>query len=149
VVKRCASRFFLLAAFLWLSCLPLAFARPTEVSLPDLEWPNLAADTFPTASPKTRVGGSDAWPSGRFANENPQSPEIATGSGACAYKTAAGRREWLNRDPLGEMGGINLYRFVGNDPINQIDPNGEWASEIADWIKQKLDCYRWRSTRDS
>ena len=27
---------------------------------------------------------------------------------------------WLNRDPLGEAGGINLYAMVGNDPVNWV-----------------------------
>lgn len=35
-----------------------------------------------------------------------------------------GSQRWLNRDPLGERGGINLYRFVGNNPVNWIDRNG-------------------------
>jgi len=34
-------------------------------------------------------------------------------------------QRWLNRDPLGEAGGHNLYTFVGNDTINWIDPFGE------------------------
>ena len=33
-------------------------------------------------------------------------------------------QRWLNRDPIGEQGGINLYRFVGNSPINNVDPFG-------------------------
>ena len=33
-------------------------------------------------------------------------------------------QRWLNRDPLGEAGGLNLYGFVGNNPINLIDPYG-------------------------
>jgi RHS repeat-associated protein len=32
---------------------------------------------------------------------------------------------WLNRDPIEEDGGLNLYAFCGNDIINQIDAFGE------------------------
>jgi hypothetical protein len=31
---------------------------------------------------------------------------------------------WPNRDPIEEAGGINLYGFVANNPINAIDPFG-------------------------
>ncbi len=31
---------------------------------------------------------------------------------------------WMNRDPLGEEGGINLYAFVQNNPVRWIDPWG-------------------------
>jgi RHS repeat-associated protein len=33
-------------------------------------------------------------------------------------------QRWLNRDPSLEKGGVNLYRFVSNDPVNRIDPLG-------------------------
>ncbi len=33
-------------------------------------------------------------------------------------------QRWLNRDPIGEWGGWNLYRFVRNDPVNRIDAEG-------------------------
>jgi len=39
-----------------------------------------------------------------------------------AYQPAIGR--WLSRDPLQEKGGIALYLFVGNDPIDGMDPLG-------------------------
>ncbi len=32
--------------------------------------------------------------------------------------------KWLTRDPLGVAGGINLYGFVSNDPVNLVDPLG-------------------------
>jgi RHS repeat-associated protein len=38
------------------------------------------------------------------------------------YDSGSGR--WLNRDPLGEAGGLNLYEFVGNDSVNGVDPLG-------------------------
>ncbi len=34
------------------------------------------------------------------------------------------RARWLTRDPLGEAGGMNLYAFVGNNPVNWVDPWG-------------------------
>ena len=30
-------------------------------------------------------------------------------------------QRWPNRDPIGELGGLNLYGYVGNDPINFVD----------------------------
>jgi RHS repeat-associated protein len=38
------------------------------------------------------------------------------------YSPSTGR--WLCKDPIGERGGLNLYGFVGNDPIRRIDPFG-------------------------
>ncbi len=39
-----------------------------------------------------------------------------------AYDANLGR--WLSRDPIGEGGGLNLYGYVGGDPINLVDPFG-------------------------
>ncbi|MCK5356108.1 MAG: RHS repeat protein, partial [Methyloprofundus sp.] len=41
------------------------------------------------------------------------------------YIAATGR--WLNRDPIEETGGVNLYGFVGNSSINFIDPYGRFG----------------------
>jgi RHS repeat-associated protein len=38
------------------------------------------------------------------------------------YDPTAGR--WLNRDPIEESGGVNLYGFVGNNPISRWDKLG-------------------------
>lgn len=31
---------------------------------------------------------------------------------------------FVSEDPIGVLGGINLYSFVGNDPLNAVDPEG-------------------------
>jgi RHS repeat-associated protein len=33
-------------------------------------------------------------------------------------------QRWVNRDPIGEKGGINLYEFNLNDPTDRFDPDG-------------------------
>ena len=45
-----------------------------------------------------------------------------------AYDPDTGR--WISRDPISEVGGLNLYAYVGSDPVNKVDPLGldwEWA----------------------
>jgi RHS repeat-associated protein len=39
------------------------------------------------------------------------------------YDPGAGR--WLTRDPIGYGGGVDLYGYVGNDPVNKSDMGGE------------------------
>lgn len=102
----------------------------------------------PTSPLKTRVRGFYGCSSGRFSSRRRRSRAIATGCGACGYKTASGRSKWVNRDPLGEGGfivlqlhkgfmsaglarrmaelsqGPNLYRFWENDLVNNVDAAG-------------------------
>lgn len=40
------------------------------------------------------------------------------------YSPRLGR--YLSRDPLGLLGGTNLYTYVGNGPLNRADPLGLW-----------------------
>ncbi|MFY9180089.1 MAG: RHS repeat-associated core domain-containing protein [Venatoribacter sp.] len=40
-----------------------------------------------------------------------------------AYDPATAR--WLNRDPIQEAGGLNIYAYVGGDPVNAVDPDGK------------------------
>jgi hypothetical protein len=41
---------------------------------------------------------------------------------------------WLSRDPMGEAGGLNLYGYVGNNPISFIDPLGNVWYDPLSWV---------------
>jgi RHS repeat-associated protein len=57
-------------------------------------------------------------------------PWVQSASGSSGYYAYGYRfydpqsQRWLNRDPIEEDGGINLYGFVQNAPINHYDPHG-------------------------
>jgi RHS repeat-associated protein len=70
-------------------------------------------------------------------------------------------QRWLNRDPIEETGGCNVYRFAANNPISRVDTYGlqdgqpetdrckerchKWADAVAraggDGPRALLDCY--------
>lgn len=45
-----------------------------------------------------------------------------------AYDAEAGR--WLSRDPIQELGGLNIYAYVENNPVNAVDLLGMWSTPI-------------------
>ncbi len=56
---------------------------------------------------------------------------------------------WLNRDPIEEAGGVNLYGYVGNEPISGLDAHGENV-----WLENTKHLGGWHmricvTTRDS
>jgi len=74
--------------------------------------------------------GNTISSSGGLANANVyrfSSKELHVNSGLYYYSFrwySPNLQRWLNRDPMQEAGGVNLYRFLSNDPTVQIDPFG-------------------------
>ena len=51
------------------------------------------------------------------------------------YSPALGR--WLSRDPIEEKGGLNLYGFVNNDPVNGYDVLGMWGNNLHEVLTRR------------
>ncbi|MFO0831448.1 MAG: RHS repeat-associated core domain-containing protein [Phycisphaerales bacterium] len=49
------------------------------------------------------------------------------------YDPGAGR--FLQRDPIGYAGGLNLYIYVGNMPYGFVDPMGLDATKLGNWLR--------------
>ena len=47
---------------------------------------------------------------------------------------APGLGNWMSRDPLGEAGGLNLYGYVGNDPVNMMDADGLVSNHVSPMV---------------
>ena len=62
------------------------------------------------------------------------------------YNPSTGR--WPNRDPIEEEGGINLYGFVGNNPINRWDEFGLSADSDVGPIDLGLNWVRGKGPQD-
>ena len=52
-----------------------------------------------------------------------------------AYDPDLGR--WLSRDPIGENGGLDLYAYVANSPLNRVDSLGLFddGADLLQWGK--------------
>ena len=75
------------------------------------------------------------------------------------YKPSIGR--FINRDPIGHRGGLNLYAYVNNNPVKWKDPSGEGglvyccisvgATVVCTWVAiEATDCsegeIKWETT---
>ena len=84
-------------------------------------WGEPEADTQPGWLPLGYAGGIEDPATGlvRF--------------GARDYEPSSGR--WLSRDPIGFAGGdANLYAYVANDPVGNVDPSGMLVETAVDAV---------------
>jgi len=73
---------------------------------------------------ENRVGGSRGVRQSRARKFAPQVVEAHQENSPTPTKTVSGIPYWLSRDPIAENGGINLYAYVYNNPLNYWDPDG-------------------------
>jgi len=79
----------------------------------------LTLDTLlPTAA-------AEEAPRFRFSTKYTDSESGLVYYGFRSYSPELGR--WVNRDPIEERGGVNLYGMVGNDAVNRWDLLGMWS----------------------
>jgi len=104
--RRCSFLAAILVAWL---CAIVAPARVGAVALPPQ---------------KTASWGAEVLPSGRLSNPPLPTQDCIRVAESYAYNVALGRADWLSRDPIEEEGGLNLYGYVENNPVNAIDPDG-------------------------
>jgi RHS repeat-associated protein len=45
-------------------------------------------------------------------------------------------QRWVSADPIGEAGGVNLYGFVGNAPVDTFDPHGLQFAGSSGWPQE-------------
>jgi RHS repeat-associated protein len=45
---------------------------------------------------------------------------------------------WLNRDPIREQGGANLYAYCNDDPVGNYDAIGEDPNPLSDWERKMV-----------
>ena len=50
--------------------------------------------------------------------------ELQPANGTLGTTIVSGVFRWLSKDPIGILGGLNQYVFVGNNPVNYLDPFG-------------------------
>jgi RHS repeat-associated protein len=71
------------------------------------------------------VSGTSAVPYDGFGAQYGNYHDPITGWYLMGHRFyAPGQGRFINRDPIGYGGGINLYAYTGNDPMNGADPSG-------------------------
>ncbi len=85
----------------------------------------VSSDLYDAFGNVTSTGGPDVF---GFGGQAGYYTDVETGLVLCTnrhYDPQQGR--FLTRDPIGYDGGINLYSYTANDPINFSDPLGLWT----------------------
>lgn len=66
---------------------------------------------------------------------------VADGNGLIydrARYVSAATDSFISKDPAGTRYDSNLYRYLGNDPVNNVDPTGEFAVRFGQLIPKMM-----------
>jgi RHS repeat-associated protein len=81
------------------------------------------------------VSGTSAVPFDGFGAQYGNYHDPITGWYLMGHRFyAPGQGRFVNRDPIGYDGGINLYGYADNDPMNLIDPSGFDVQQVNQFI---------------
>ena len=75
-----------------------------------------------------------------YTYDSTSSPFVSNGVyyyGLRYYSAELGR--WINRDPIGANGGINVYTFVGNAPLDNFDSFG-FSKDLSGYVIDTTPC---------
>ena len=92
--------------------------------------------SYATFGERTLISGTDDWMPFGFAGGHYDLDTKLTRFGARDYDAKFGR--WMSKDPISFHGGQpNFYSYVGNNPIDSVDPQG---TELAACIVTAVVC---------
>ena len=85
----------------------------------------------------TTISSGGAPMSSSWKQLLPSGPDVALlAAGVRDYDPATGT--WMQADPMGVDGGINLYRYAEGDPVNFADPSGYCiGATTPDWLLEQ------------
>ena len=70
----------------------------------------------------------------RYGKNAPQAAE-ASGKNRCQYDQARQGDRFLQTDPVGSDDDLDLYAYVGGDPVNKADPTGTIGLDWRKWLE--------------
>jgi RHS repeat-associated protein len=77
-----------------------------------------------SASARVRAKLIPSQPLELQLENRPTRTETASGVRYYGHRFYHPELGWISRDPIEERGGLNIYVFVGNDPVSVVDPDG-------------------------
>ena len=86
----------------------------------------------------TSASGAQAGQPYRFSTKEYHAASGLYDYGFRFYSPGLGR--WINRDPISESGGLNLYGFVSNSPVNRVDRFGLTGACLGEDAYENPDC---------